>query len=156
MMYLKKILRFSLCCVAFTAQAETIDGWNIKAQAPQIHEKFFETVEMETYTGDTVLKEILYEPTKESLYVTVHLNINRNSNEGEFFDSSLLTLKTPQKTYTRLPREKDFLHNYNISSFPYLKVKKGTHNGTLLFEIPKAENQDLTVYYKETKLDTVQ
>ena len=155
-MYLKKILCSGLCFVAFATQAETVDGWEIQAQAPQVHQNFSETVDMETYTGDTVLKEITHDPVEGFLYVTVDLKINRNSNEGEFFDSSLLTLKTPQKTYTRLPREKDFLHDYNIPSFPYLKVKKGSHNGTFLFEIPATENQNLQLRYKDTKLDITQ
>ena len=155
-MHLKKILCLGFCFVAFATQAETVDGWVIQAKAPQVHQNFLETIDMETYTGDTVLKEITHEPEEGFLYVTVDLKINRNSTEGELFDSSLLMLKTPQKTYTRLPREKDFLHDYNIPSFPYLKVKKGSHNGTFLFEIPATENQNLQLWYKETKLDVAQ
>lgn len=155
-MYLKKILSLCFCFVALAARAETIEGWEIQAQAPQTHQKFLETIDMETYTGDTVLKEITHDPAEGFVYVTVDLKINRNSNEGELFDSSLLTLKTPQKTYTRLPREKDFLHDYNIPSFPYLKVKKGSHNGTFLFEIPATESQNLQLWYKDTKLDVAQ
>ena len=155
-MHLKKILFSGLFFVTFAARAETVDGWEIQAQVPQVHQNFLETIDMETYTGDTVLKEITHEPAEGFVYVTVDLKINRNSTEGELFDSSLLTLKTPQKTYTRLPREKDFLHDYNIPSFPYLKVKKGSHNGTFLFEIPATENQNLQLWYKETKLDITQ
>lgn len=147
-----KILCICFCFLSVVAQAETVDGWEITVQKLQAHQKFLKTVDMEIYTGDTVLKEILHEPQKGFLYITVDCTINRSSSDGILFDSALLTLKTPRKSYTRLTRENDFLSEYDISTFPYLKVKKGNHHGTFLFEIPVSENQNLQLYYKETPL----
>lgn len=154
-MFLNKIFLTVFIFTTLDGFAQTVDMWTIKAGTPKTHENFLETIDMQTYTGDTVLKEISHVPTQGFTFITVDLNISREQ-AGDSFDSARVSLKTPANTYERLPRSRDFLHEYNIKSFPYLKIKKGTHTGTLLFEIPITENKNIELYYKDQKLDISQ
>lgn len=145
-----------LCCAVLfltgISHAQTVDGWNISVLKMQNHDIFFESRDIETYTGDTVVKEIINKPEDGFKFVTVELKVSRENDTGSLFDSALITLKTDQNSYTRLSREHDFLHNYKIDSFPRLKIKHGTHVGTFLFEVPKTENS-FRLNYKNSQLE---
>lgn len=151
---MKKIILLCALIFSLNASATQVDGWDITVKNIKAHEKFFETKDMETYTGDLIVQEIEYTPTEDHVFVTLDLTVSRDNKEGAFFDSSLITLKAGDHTYHRLNEEKDFLSEYQIESFTFLKIKRGLHKGSLLFEIPVAEiNAPKTPFYKETQLD---
>ena len=50
------------------------------------------------------------------------------------FDSYELILVTKNNEYERL-EDDEFLEEFNISSFPHLRIKLGEHTGVIVYEI---------------------
>lgn len=146
------LLAFALCPIY--AQATVVDGWDITVKNVKAHDKFLETRDMETYTGDMVEEKIEYTPNEGHVFATIDITVSKNENDGIFFDASQIQLKTGDKAFTRLEKERDFLPEYQIESFTRLRIKRGKHKGSLLFEIPlKNSNTLKEVYYKGTLLE---
>ena len=135
------------------AFATTIEGWNIQINNIQLHEKFFISEDMETYTGDMIVSELEKKPTQNHVFVQVDLTVQKAEADNNTFNSNELLLQVNGNTYPRLVDD-TFLSDYNIKPFTRLKIKKGTHSGTVLFEIPfDMQNKEKNIVYKQKKLD---
>ena len=142
-MDIKALSLISLALFSLPAFAD----WKIEKNALKTFEKFAKTDEVELYTGDSILHDFENTPSQGNKFVLVKITANNQDSTIDPLNSSNFKLKIEDKTYERIADDK-FLLNYNIKPFTRLKIKKGTHEGHLLFEVPITElSNNATLFY---------
>ena len=143
-----KFKTLTLIALIFLSHPAFAD-WQIKKNDLKTFEKFAKTDEVELYTGDTILHDFENIPTEGHKFVLVKIAVTNQDTSIPPLNSLAFKLKINDKTYSRIDNDK-FLLNYNIKPFTRLKIKKGTHEGHLLFEIPTAElSNNVTLFYND-------
>lgn len=151
---MKKLVLLMSCFLFYsTAFGAMIDGWDIKINNVQALEKFFISKDVETYTGDMIVSELEEKPNEGFVFVRVDLTVQKEEKDNNTFNSAELILQVNNQTYSRL-NDDSFLGHYNIKPFTRLKIKKGKHSGSIVFEIPEnMKNETKTVLYKQRVVD---
>ena len=68
-------------------------------------------------------------------------------------EKAVIELVIDNQSFTRLS-EDSFLSDYNITPLPWLRMKKGTHKGTLIYEIPDTlQKERMSLTYKDQPID---
>lgn len=125
--------------------------WVVQQKSIKTFDKFAKTDEVELYTGDMVLHDFENLPKEGHKFVLVKIITQNQDTTIPPFDSMYFQLTTEQNTYSRT--EDKFLLNYGIKPFTRLKIRKGTHEGELLFEVPITElTKTPTLFYKGEKV----
>lgn len=135
---MKNIL-FFLSCYLFPALA--FCDWHIQRADFEAKELFKATQTYELYTGDSAVEEREKKPQEGFKFILVQIQAKNDGNSQDLFKSKEILLKSGNNTYPRLKEDK-FLLEYNIKPFTQLTLKKGSHQGTLIFEVP--QDMDLT------------
>ena len=115
--------------------------WHITRSDFEAKELFKATQTYELYTGDSAVEEREKKPQEGFKFILVQIQAKNDGNSPDLFKSKEILLKTGNNTYPRLKEDK-FLLEYNIKPFTQLTLKKGTHQGSLIFEVP--QDMDLT------------
>ena len=135
---MKNIL-FFLSCYLFPSLA--FCDWHIQRADFEAKELFKATQTYELYTGDSAVEEREKKPQEGFKFILVQIQAKNDGNSPDLFKSKEILLKSGNNTYPRLKEDK-FLLEYNIKPFTQLTLKKGTHQGSLIFEVP--QDMDLT------------
>lgn len=93
------------------------------------------------YTGDVVENDKIHSAPEGKKYVFVPFKVEKQGTGKDMFDSYELLLVTSNNEYERL-EEDEFLDEFNISSFPHLRIKLGEHSGIIVYEIDANESID--------------
>lgn len=145
-------LKSFLLGIVFLFSQNAFADWQIAIEQKKTFEKFAKTDEVELYTGDMILNDFENLPTENHHFLLIKINVQNQDATVEPFDSQKFTLKTDKNTYLRV-RDDKFLQNYHIKPFTRLKIRKGTHNGHLLFEVPVEELKGETkLFYNEREV----
>ena len=137
---------FSLIALTLLSLPAFAD-WKIEKNALKTFEKFAKTDEVELYTGDSILHDFENTPSQGNKFVLVKITASNQDTTIQSLNSLEFKLKVNDKMYSRIADDK-FLLNYNIKPFTRLKIKKGTHEGHLLFEVPITElSNNATLFY---------
>ena len=137
---------FSLIALTLLSLPAFAD-WKIEKNALKTFEKFAKTDEVELYTGDSILHDFENTPSQGTKFVLVKITASNQDTTIQSLNSLEFKLKVNDKMYSRIADDK-FLLNYNIKPFTRLKIKKGTHEGHLLFEVPITElSNNATLFY---------
>lgn len=99
------------------------------------------TEETKIYTGDVVENDKIHLAPEGKKYVFVPFKVKKQGTDKDMFDSYELILVTKNNEYERL-EDDEFLEEFNISSFPHLRIKLGEHSGIIVYEIGSDENID--------------
>ena len=130
----------------------TFADWKIEKNDLKTFEKFAKTDEVELYTGDTILHDFENTPSQGHKFVLVKITASNQDTTTPPLNSLEFKLKVNDKIYSRIKDDK-FLLDYNIKPFTRLKIKKGIHNGHLLFEVPTTElSNNATLFYNENPI----
>lgn len=127
---MKKILTMFLV-LSTISLAET---WKTTIDKVKVTNELKKIDKVKIYSGDTVEKEIFQKAPKNKKYVIVSLKVDKLDTSKEMFDSYELYLVTKSKKYERMEND-DFLEKFNISVFPHVRIKLGTHTGELVYLI---------------------
>ncbi len=154
---LKLNLPFFLCALGLSqmAFALDIDGWRVQQTGDfDIRNELTVRQEVETYTGDISIYVLEKKPSSNIVYVLVPIEIiKQDQTKSDLFDPSQLKLVIDNQSFTRLS-EDSFLSDYNITPLPWLRMKKGTHKGTLIYEIPDTlQKERMSLTYKDQPID---
>lgn len=143
-----KFKTLTLIALVFLS-SDVFADWQITKNDLKTFEKFAKTDEVELYTGDSILHDFENLPTEGHKFVLVKITANNQDTTMQPLNSLEFKLKVNDQIYSRITDDK-FLLNYNIKPFTRLKIKKGTHEGHLLFEIPTAElSNNVTLFYND-------
>lgn len=141
-----------LFAMSFLFLQNAFADWQIEITQQKTFENFKKTDEVELYTGDTILHDFENSPKENHQFVLIKINVQNQDPTIEPFNSQNFTLKTNKNSYSRLKDDK-FLLNYHIKPFTNLKIKKGTHEGHLLFEVPVDElNDNMQLFYNNERI----
>ncbi len=141
-----------LFAMSFLFLQNAFADWQIAIEQKKTFEKFAKTDEVELYTGDTVLNDFENLPKENHKFVLIRINVQNQDTTVEPLNSQKFTLKTDKNSYLRVSDDK-FLLNYHIKPFTKLKIKKGVHDGHLLFEVPVNEiNDNMQLFYNNEKI----
>lgn len=152
MSFIKTIFMIFLL-TAVPGRAAMVDGWNIQIGSVDITSKLSLEQEVETYTGDMMLHHIEQTPAPGHLYVIVPVTATRIDRQAGLFNASDIRLKAGKKIIDRVADD-SFLIDYNILPFTRLKIKLGTHKGSVIFEVPESDARyPLTLLYKNIPLE---
>ena len=99
------------------------------------------TEETKIYTGDIVENDKIYKAPEGKKYVFVPFKVKKQGADKDMFDSYELILVTKNNEYERL-EDDEFLEEFNISSFPHLRIKLGEHTGIIVYEIDANDSID--------------
>lgn len=99
------------------------------------------TEETKIYTGDIVENDKIHKATEGKKYVFVPFKVKKQGADKDMFDSYELILITKNNEYERL-EDDEFLEEFNISSFPHLRIKLGEHTGVIVYEIDANDSID--------------
>lgn len=142
---------FSLISLALLSLPAFAD-WKIEKNDLKTFEKFAKTDEVELYTGDSILHDFENTPSQGYKFVLVKITASNQDTTIQPLNSLEFKLKVNDKMYSRIADDK-FLLNYNIKPFTRLKIKKGMHEGHLLFEVPTTElSNNITLFYNDTQI----
>lgn len=147
-------MKFSIlsCITLLFFSVPTLAEWQIKQEDLKTFEKFAKTDEVQLYTGDNILHDFENLPSKGHQFVLVRISATNQDTKINPLNSLEFTLKINGKTYSRI-KEDGFLLDYSIRPFTKLKIRKGSHTGHLLFEIPTDElTKTPTLYYMDQKI----
>lgn len=152
-MNLIKILFTAFLVNAIPASAAVVDGWDIQIGSVDIVPKLSLEQEVETYTGDMMLHHIEQNPAPGHVYVIIPVTTARTDRQADIFNAADIRLKAGNKIIDRVTDD-SFLIDYNILPFTRLKVKLGTHKGSVIFEVPESDaRQNLFLLYKNNPLE---
>ncbi len=115
--------------------------WHVTRGDFEAKDLFSASQTYELYTGDSVVEEREKKPQTGFKFILVQIQAKNEDKSADPFKSKEILLKSGNNTYSRLKDDK-FLLEYNIKPFTQLTLKKGTHQGTLIFEVP--QDMDLT------------
>lgn len=147
-------MKFSIlsCITLLFFSFSAIAEWQIKQEAINTFEKFAKTEELQLYTGDNILHDFENLPTKGHKFVLVRISASNQDTTITPLNSLDFTIKVNGKSYSRI-KEDGFLPDYSIRPFTKLKIRKGSHTGHLLFEVPIEElTKTPTLYYMDQKI----
>ena len=146
---MKKALTTSLILLfAFSANAD----WQFEVLNTSVKEKISLTQEYELYTGDTILQENEKQAPNGFKFAFIEIKATNQDANAPKLVSDNFTLHAQNASFSRI-KEDSFLLDYQIKPFPHLNLKKGTHKGTLLFEIPEhIDTTDLMLQYENTQI----
>ena len=99
------------------------------------------TEETKIYTGDIVENDKIYKAPEGKKYVFIPFKVKKQGVDKDMFDSYELILVTKNNEYERL-EDDEFLEEFNISSFPHLRIKLGEHTGIIVYEIDANDSID--------------
>lgn len=99
------------------------------------------TEETKIYTGDIVENDKIHKAPEGKKYVFVPFKVKKQGADRDMFDSYELILITKNNEYERLEND-EFLEEFNISSFPHLRIKLGEHTGVIVYEIDANDSID--------------
>lgn len=118
------------------------DSWKkeITAEVKALNELKV-TEETKIYTGDIVENDKIYKAPEGKKYVFVPFKVKKQGADKDMFDSYELILVTKNNEYERL-EDDEFLGEFNISSFPHLRIKLGEHTGIIVYEIDANDSID--------------
>lgn len=129
---MKKIILFILLSTTLLA-----NSWKKDIVNKVILEKTLKTSEeLMTYTGSKVQNDITYTAPEGMKYLLVPFKVQKKGNDKEMFDSKKLMLMIENNEYSRVIDD-SFLDKFNIKSFPKLKIRLGTQEGMIVYEIPE-------------------
>lgn len=149
---MKNLLILITFLITTSAWATSINGWDIQLAEPsKVTPAFHTQEEVETYTGDFMLVNVEQQPKDGYIYVVYHLVIAPNTGKGSApavsFDPEKITLDIKGQNFSRVADD-DFLYDYKMTPMTHLKMKLGTHKGTIVFEIPEQlKNEKMTLKY---------
>jgi len=137
---MKKIIIFFLLGTTLLASS-----WKKEVTNKVIMQKTLQmSEELMTYTGSKVQNDIVYSAPVGMKYLLVPFRVQKKGSDKDMFDSKNLILVIKDKEYSRLV-EDSFLDRFNIKSFTKLKIRLGTQDGTIVYEIP--EELDISSAY---------
>ena len=135
-----------MCLFSLTTNAK----WTFSILNTNVQTKISSTQEYEMYTGDTILQENEKQAPNGFKFVFIEIIAQNQDINTPKLSSDNFTLHIQNKTFSRI-RDDIFLLDYQIKPFPHLNLKKGTHKGTLLFEIPEhLDTTNLILQYENT------
>ena len=146
---MKKALATSLMLLfSFSANAD----WQFEVLKTSVKEKISLTQEYELYTGDTILQDNEKQAPKGFKFAFIEIKATNQDASAPKLISDNFTLHIKNDSFSRV-KEDSFLIDYQIKPFPHLNLKKGTHKGTLLFEIPEhIDTTNLMLQYENTQI----
>lgn len=124
-------------------------NWQMSHSGFETKEVFSSSETYELYTGDSVIEENEKKAKAGFKFVLTNIQVQNDDAQAPYFRSKEIFLKADGKTYQRIKDDK-FLKEYNVTPFTQLTLKKGTHKGAVLFEIPQnANTENLELLYQD-------
>lgn len=141
---MKLVYFLTLLLIATPLKAD----WKITQESLEIKDKITYTEEATLYTGDTIIHNNEIEPKEGYKYVLASIRVSNKDTTVPSFNSKDFFIKTKNNTYNRILND-TFLLDYALKPFTKLKIKRGYHQGVLLFEIKNEDlNENLILEHK--------
>ncbi len=138
-----------------SAHAEMINGWNVQlGENPKFENELRHSQEVKIYTGDLIIQEITKAPESGNQFIIIHIKTEQQDTNAASFKPNLLVLKNGERVFTRL-KEDAFLNDFSMNPFPHLNIKRGSHHGYLIYEVPNTI-QKVSVFYDSHELKVEQ
>lgn len=138
--------------LATSVRAQPIEGWDIQITHPRtVSSAFQNTEEVETYTGDFMLVVTEQKAKAGHVFVTEQLSVAQKTADGlppnKPFNPENIVLDINGQFFSRIA-EDEFLYDYKMKPLTHLKIKLGTHEGSVVFEIPDSlKNEKMILRY---------
>ncbi len=152
-----KLFFFVVVGVLFSpaGYAETVDGWDIRLLEPVKYETHLNhTREVQIYTGDYVLRETTKTASAGKKFAFAYVSVSPQKVNVSSFNPNLFVAKNGKAVFSRIDDDA-FLLDFSMRPLPHLNIRRGSHTGYLVYEIPVTVDGVSLFYDKQIlKVDT--